>query len=231
MDGIAMDKSKSVLATISEIEDSIDNAQWKSVGDEDYEAALKQYERAKQDLESLKVSTKEIECERNRVLSYCLMRINDVLDRLERNDTPIDRAKESLRLAESSGNLVQILRSKMALGIAHLNQGELKTAEKHFGEIIIQTRNEEDNHDIIQIYGWTLIVRVNILLGKSLYNQAEELALKALGVLRRIKNYAGLRTASSLLSKTYQSIGDSEKARFYQDEAEKYAKLAIEYRQ
>ena len=84
---------------------------------------------------------------------------------------------------------------------------------------------------MIQVYGWTLIVRVNILLGKSLYSQARELTNQALGVLSGIKNYAGLRTAYSLMSRISNIEGNTEKANEYKQASEEYAKLAKEHRQ
>ena len=139
--------------------------------------------------------------------------------------------EESLRLAKESEDLVQTLRSKLALGVTFLNSGNLLEAESHFTDIILQTQDETENKDVIQIYGWTLIVRVNILLGKSLYNQAKELTNQALGVLSGITNYAGLRTAYSLLSRIYQNEGNIEKSEMYMQKSDEYDKLTKEHRQ
>lgn len=219
------------LHEIHKIETKIEDAMWTSVQDDDYEHALKVYETTKTDLESIEPVNEEIERERKRVLSYCLMRINDALVRLERSEDSVDRAEEVLRIALSSEDRVQILRAKMALGVALMNQGRLDEAESHFTEIIKQTQDETDDKDVIQVYGWTLIVRVNILLGKSLYNQARELTNQALGVLGGIDNYAGLRTTYSLLSQLSQIEGDSKKSDLYRKKSEDYAELAKEHRQ
>jgi tetratricopeptide (TPR) repeat protein len=219
------------LHEIHKIETTVEDAMWNSVQDDDYEHALEVYETAKTNLESIEPMNDEIERERMRVLSYCLMRINDALDRLERLEDSVDRAEEVLRIALSSEDQVQILRAKMALGVALLNQGRLVEAESHFTEIIKQTQDETEDKDMIQVYGWTLIVRVNILIGKSLYGQARELANQALDVLGGIENYAGLRTAYSLLSQLYQIEGDSEKSDLYRQKSEDYAVLAKEHRQ
>jgi len=216
---------------IQEIETSIEDIMWTSVDNEDYEKVLREYEKARRDLESIDVHTKEIGKERNRVLSYCLMRINDTLENLGRSDGSIKRAEESLRTAEASDDRVQILRSKLALGVALLNSGELQDAESHITDIILQTQDETENKDVIQVYGWTLIVRVNIYLGKSLYNQAKEIANHAVEVLSGIENYAGLRTVCSLLSRVYQIEGDNEKAEDYRERSADYGKLARDHRQ
>lgn len=136
-----------------------------------------------------------------------------------------------MRLAEESEDRVQTLRSKLALGVALLNLGKLREAERYFTDIILESQGETGNKDIIQVYGWTLIVRANILLGKSLYNQAKDVADQALGVLSGIKNYAGLRTACSLLSRVYKIEGDNENAEHYRERSEDYAKLARDHRQ
>jgi tetratricopeptide (TPR) repeat protein len=216
---------------LKQIEESIEDALWTSVQDEDYTKALKEYERAKGLLESFDSSDDTVEMERKRILSYCLMRINDALGHLEQSEGSTERAEESLRLAEESEDRVQILRSKLALGVNFLNLGELQEAEKHFTDIILQSQDETENRDVIQVYGWTLIVRVNILLGKSLYDQAKELANQALGVLSGIDNYAGLRMVCSLLSRIYQIEGDNEQSELFRERAEDYTKAAKEHRQ
>ncbi len=219
------------LKWLKEIEKSIEDALWTSVIDEDYEKALTAYEKAKKDLEPIEIISGDVEREQKRLLSYCIMRINDALEYLERSEGSIERAEESLRLAEESEDLIQILRSKLAVGVTLLNTGKLPEAESHFTDIILQTQDEIENKDVIQLYGWTLIVRVNILLGKSLYNQAKELANQALGVLSSISNYAGLRTACSLLSRIYQNEGNIEKSKSYSERSEEYAQKAKEHRQ
>jgi len=154
--------------------------------------------------------------------------MNDSFDPLGETEGSIEKAEESLRLAEVSKDKVRILRSRLALGISLLNIGNLRGAESHFGDIIIQTQDETDDSEIIQVFGWALIMRVNILLGKSLYNQAEVLALDALGVLSGIKDYTGLKTVNSLLARIYQNMNDAEKAEFYQSQSEEYARLTKE---
>jgi tetratricopeptide (TPR) repeat protein len=219
------------LIWIQEIEKSIEDALWTSVADEDYEKSLGEYDRAKVSLEAKQDISEDAERERKRVLSYCLMRINDALEYLERSEGSIKRAEESLRLAKESEDLVQTLRSKLALGVALVNLGKIPEAESHFTDIILQAQDETENKDVIQIYGWTLIVRVNILLGKSLYDQAKELANQALGVLSGITNYAGLRTTYSLLSRIYQNEGNIEKSEMFTQRSDEYANLAKEHRQ
>ena len=219
------------LKRLKEIEKSIEDVLWTSVNDEDYEKALAAYEKAKKDLELMEIISGDVEREQKKLLSYCIMRINDALEHLERSEGSIERAEESLKLAEESEDLIQILRSKLSMGVTLLNTGKLPEAESYFTDIILQTQDEIENKDVIQLYGWTLIIRVNILLGKSLYNQAEELANQALGVLSSINNYAGLRAACALLSRIYQSEGNIEKSELYKQRSDDYDNLAKEHRQ
>lgn len=218
------------LKTIRRIEEAIEDAMWTSIENSDHEKALQQYELAKQQLESLEIS-QEHDRERKRVLSYCLMRINDALNNLGRSADSIEQANEVLRIAEESEDRVQTLRAKLALGIAFLNSGILPEAESHFGAIIKETMDEKEDKDVMQVYGWTLIVRVNILMGKSLYNQAEELVKRAIGVLIDIKNYAGLRTAFSIYARIDESNGDPDTAEAHRRMAEVYDYLAKMRRQ
>ncbi len=226
-----MDSLEDKIRKIREIEEFIEETMWISLDNENYEKALRNYEQAKNDLESLEGLNGETEKEQKRVLSYCLMRINDALESLDRSEGSIERAEGVLKLAKESGDSVQVLRSKLALGVALLNSGMFPEAEAHFTDIILQTQYESEDEDVIQVYGWTLIVRANILLGKSLYSQAEEVANKALSVLSGIENYAGLRTVYSLLSRIYQAEGVVEKAESCKLKSQKYGKLAKEHRQ
>jgi tetratricopeptide (TPR) repeat protein len=219
------------IKRIKTIEESIENALWTCVADEDHEKALGEYEHSKQSLEALQDLSDDAERERKRVLSYCLLRINDALERLERSEGSMRRAEQSLKLAEESNDRLQILRSKLALGVVLLNSGKLREAERHFTDIILQTQDETEDKDVIQVYGWALIVRVNILLGKNLYSQAKELADQALRVLSGIENYAGLRTAHSLLARIYEIEGDTANTKFHRQSFQKYEKLAQEHRQ
>jgi tetratricopeptide (TPR) repeat protein len=215
---------------IRKMEDLVEDAMWMANLDGDYERAVRKYESSLKQLESMTNLSTEEELERKRVISYCLMRINDAMDRLGQSGGSVDRAKQALQLAEESEDIVQTLRAKLALGIALLNSGNLNEAEQHFGAIIKQTKDEHKNTDLVQIYGWTLIVRVNILMGKSLYNQAKVLAEHALRVLSGIKNYAGLRTVCSLLAKIHQIEGNQEMAASFKAQSDKYGELAIKNR-
>ncbi len=156
---------------IAKAEQIVENAIWESQENEDWDWELAEYRNATKILTSLKGLTDSIELERKRVLAYCLMRVDEALVKLDRSENAVRRAEESLDLAIQSGDAVQIARSKLALGIRFLNEGNLPAAEAHFGAIITEGM-ENDDKDLKQVVGWALLVRANILKGKSLYNQA-----------------------------------------------------------
>ena len=82
-----------------------------------------------------------------------------------------------------------------------------------------------------QVVGWTLLVRANILKGKSLYNQALLVAQDAAGILLGINNYAGLAQVYSLISKLNYDVGNPDEAEESMKTSENFAKMAKEHRQ
>ena len=216
--------------TIAKAEEIIEDAIWKSQEKEDWEWELAEYRKATEMLTSLKDLSGDIELERKRVLSYCLMRIDESLVKLERHEGAVRRAEESLELANQSGDTVQIARSKLALGIRLLDEGKLPAAETHFGEIITEGMDSEDK-DLKQVVGWALLVRANILKGKSLYDQALYVAQDAAGILAGIENYAGLAQVYSLIAKLQMDLGSLDASKIASEASEGYAKQAKEHRQ
>jgi len=216
--------------TIAKAEEIIEKAIWESQEKEDWDWELAEYRKATEMLTSLKDLSGDIELERKRVLSYCLMRIDETFEKLDKPEGAVRRAEESLDLAIQSGDTVQIARSKLALGVRLLNEGKLPAAEAHFGDIIKDGMDSEDK-DLIQVVGWTLLVRANILKGKSLYDQALYVAQDAAGVLAGIENYAGLAQVYSLIAKLQMDLGSPDASKIASEASEGYAKQAKEFRQ
>ncbi|MFW9850348.1 MAG: hypothetical protein ACFFF4_14545 [Candidatus Thorarchaeota archaeon] len=215
---------------ISKAEKIIENAIWESEEKQDWEWELEEYRKATEILTGLKELSGEIELDRKRVLAYCLMRIDEALVKLERTEGAVRRAQESLDLATESGDSVQIARSKLALGIRLLNEGNLPDAEFHFGEII-KDGIDSDESEMKQVVGWTLLVRANILKGKSLYNQALIVAQDAASVLSGIDNYAGLSQVYSLISKLHYDVGNPDDAEASLEMSKSFAEKAKKHRQ
>ena len=215
---------------IKNAEALIEAAIWESLETEDFQRELDEYVKARDMLESIKDLSADLQNEHDRVLSYCLIRIGDAQSKLG-TENDVSLIKKSLELAERSQDPVQIARSTLYFGIHLLNQGKIPEAEIEFGRIFALAEEMDENRDMQQTLGWTLIVRTNILLGKSLYDQALKVAEHAIGILNSIDNYAGLRVAYRLLAKTQQALGDDKEAEISLQLAEKYEGLAKEHHQ
>ncbi|MGY5852531.1 MAG: hypothetical protein RTU92_03080 [Candidatus Thorarchaeota archaeon] len=199
------------LERIKEAEDIVEGAVWTALSDKDHEKELGSYLEAKQMLDGMGEMDSECQKEWNRVMSYCLMRIDNAEISLGQ-ESDIERVRESLRLAEASEDPVQIARSSLALGITLLNQGKLPDAEEQWRRVFKLAEGHDEDKDMQQVVGWTLVVRANVLMGKSLYNQARHLGEEAAGILSSIENYAGLAAANRVLTNAYQALGDEKEA-------------------
>ncbi len=197
--------------TIKAIEDMIESAMWDAISAMDAKRELEAYKKAESQLLALTDLSPDDLLEQKRVLSYCLMRMDEVLNNLGETEGSMTRAEKSLQLAIESGDLVQIARSRLMVGIRMLNSGNLREAESQFADIITGGIDSDDS-EMQQVVGWTLLVRANILKGKSLYDQALYVAQDAAGILSRIENYRGLEQVYSLMSKLYMDLGNPEKS-------------------
>ncbi len=206
---------------LADTENMIETSVWDAASGGDTESELKRYRAAESLLASLTELTGTEEKERKRILAYCLMRIDESLNNLGQSEGSLERADESLRIAIESENLVQIARSRLALGIRLLNSGHLSEAESHFSDIIKGGLESEDR-DMKQVVGWTLLVRANLLKGKSLYEQALYVAKDAEAIPSSIDNYAGLARTYSFLSALYADQGE-------QEEAQRYREMSVEF--
>jgi len=208
----------------------IEKALWTAVRNEDTEMELKAYREVEEILNSFSDLPETIERERKRVLAYCLMRIDESLNNLDETEGTLERAEKSLQLAIESGDSVQIARSRLAKGIRLLNDGKLPDAEAQFTDII-KGGIDSENSDMQQVVGWTLLVRANILKGKSLYDQALYVAQDAAGILSSIDNYAGLRQIYSLISMLHLDLGNKDESEKAKDMSAHFDKKAKEEQQ
>jgi tetratricopeptide (TPR) repeat protein len=213
------------LKRIHDTEKMIEKAVWQAISDENHEKELELYKDAKKILVSLDDLSIDLKKEYARVLSYCLIRIANTEAILDLK-SDIQNEKEALRLAEMSEDIVQIARASLALGIGLLNQGKLPDAEKQWRRVFKLAEGHDEDRDMQQVVGWTLVVRSNVLMGKSLYNQALALSIKASGILSSIENYAGIAAANRVLANVYRALGNNEQgvvceqlAEFYQQKA------------
>jgi tetratricopeptide (TPR) repeat protein len=213
------------LRRIKDAEKMIEEAMWQAVSDENHEKELDIYQEVKRSLDILTDLSPELEKEHAKVLSYCLIRIANT-EAILHEKNGVNKEKEALRLAEISQDSVQIARASLALGIGLLNEGKLLRAEEQFRRIFKLAEGYDVNRDMQQVLGWTLVVRSNVLMGKSLYNQALELAKQAAGILVSIENYTGMVAANRALANAYRALGNNEQVQICNELVELYQKKA-----
>ncbi|MHA2373042.1 MAG: hypothetical protein ACXAEB_08500 [Candidatus Thorarchaeota archaeon] len=212
-----------VLKGIKQAESEIEKAMWECVRDEDLQKELSAYEEIRKNLESLTDLNVEQSRERDRVLSFCLMRIDNTRFGLGETDGSVDRMREALKVAERSGSELQIARCRLSLGARLQNQGQISKGDQMWSEILDSHLNRKDK-DLQQVVGWTLISRAYLLKAKSLPEQAITVAQDAEIRLKRIDNFAGLAAVYGIMSQVYVDLGQDGNADLYRE-------LAVEYRE
>ncbi|MFX1368148.1 MAG: hypothetical protein ACFFAY_06105 [Promethearchaeota archaeon] len=224
------EEKESPLARIRRAESIIESAMWESREDENYQKELDAYLSARTILEGLKDLTPDLQKERDRALSYCLMRTDEAMVNMGMEDATMKRLTESLELAKKSEDPVQIARCHFALGIRLLNQGKIPEAESSWRKVFRLAEGHENDDEMQQVLGWALLARAHVVNAKSLYKQAHALLLSAEAKLISIENYAGLAAVHNLLAQVYTSLGDSAQAEISRERVSEYNELAIKER-
>ena len=223
-----MNLEQEPIEVLRKAEEAIEEALWKAVQDLDHQGALETYRQVKALIVSLSGLSPEMEKERDRVLAYCLMRINNTLVKLGAKDVDaaLIRTREALETAERSEDPTQIARCALAHGTQLLNSGRIPEGEEQFSRVILMAEEHPDNEEIQQVLGWTFIVRGQILQGKSLYDQAIHVLKEAIEVLAPIENNAGLAKANELMAHVYSSLGDQSSSEQCRIRAKEYQEKA-----
>lgn len=179
----------------------------------------------RQVLETLPKLSSSLEKERDRVLAFCLMRIDDALVSLGDTKESVARVKDALRVAQRSGDAIQIARCLLALGARLASAGSLVEAESYWDKTLGMAEGRTDR-DMQQIVGWTLIVKAQFL-SRAGENRA---ALGTLGraerTLEAIDNYAGVAKADALMAEIYGVLKDKPNERRYREKSEKLMEKA-----
>ena len=194
---------------------------WEAVTDEDYQKELDSYIEIKQDLEGYNDLSDSLQRLRDKIYSYCLLRIDNAQNNLGNTNDSIARGKEILHYAQRSEDPIQIARSHLNLGTRYLNEGDLPSAEAHWQDVFVLAENDH-RADMRQVEGWTLIVRAHVLNGKSLYDHAVVVAQEAEYILEGIDNYAGVAAANDILTAIYVNIGEIEQSKKCKQKAREY---------
>ena len=205
-------QNSEILSKLKQAEEKIESALWQAVKDSNHEVELQMYEEVRDYLLSLSELPSDLTQERDRILSYCLMRIDNVLVELDDSANTVDRAKEAFDIAQRSRNDVQLARCSLNYGIRLLSSGDLPAAESQFTLVYKLAERYPNDKDIQQTLGWTFIVRGHILNGKSLYTQALTVLEKAEEICLSIDNYAGIARVNGLLAQVYGNLNDPDRA-------------------
>lgn len=221
-----MTSDEAIRKSIKDIELRIEEALWDAMDDENRERELERYTEARAALEDLECPSPDLERERARVLSYCLMRIDETLVNLGNTEDALVRAREALDMGKLSEDPVQIARCHLALGVRYLNNGQLEEADSHWHEVFKLAEGQEKNDDMQQVLGWTLLARAHVAKAKSLYDQALHLAKGAEGRLLQVDNYAGLAAVYELMKDLYGALGQPEKIEWAEKMSDHYKDLA-----
>ncbi|MFQ5976871.1 MAG: hypothetical protein ACE5OZ_01920 [Candidatus Heimdallarchaeota archaeon] len=214
-----------IHATIQQTEDTIETALWNAVRDEDHQKELHAYKDARKVLESLTDLPLDLEKERNRVFSYCLMRMDDTLVTLGDTENSVGRMREALQFAQKSESSVQIARCFLALGGRLASDGLVEDAEACWEQALVLAEGNSEK-DMQQIVGWTLIVKGHFLSLKGETKAALETIRRAEAVSEAIDNYAGVARANEALVKLYSSLNDEFNEQLCRKKSEDYLERA-----
>lgn len=214
-----------IHATIQQSEDTIETALWSAVRDEDHQQELDTYKDVRKVLESLTDLSQDLEKERNRVLSYCLMRIDDTLGALGNTKDAVERMREALQFAQKSESSVQIARCFLALGGRLASDGIVEEAEACWEQALVLAEDNSEK-DMQQIVGWTLIVKGHFLSLKGETKAALETIRRAEAVSEAINNYSGVARANEAMIKLYSSLNDELNAQLCRKKGKEYLERA-----
>ncbi len=220
-----------ILGKLKQAEKKIESALWQAVKDSNHEVELQIYKEVRDFLLSLSELQSDLAQERDRILSYCLMRIDNALVELGDSTSTVDRAREAYDVSQRSGDDVQLARCALAYGTRLLDSGDLTAAELQLKLVYELAERYPNDKDMQQTLGWAFIVRGHILNGKSLYNQALTVLEEAEEICLSIDNYAGIAQVNGLLTQVYGNLNNPERAEVCKKKAEEFQKRAVAARQ
>ena len=132
----------------------------------------------------------------------------------------IETSRLELTKAIESGDSYAIALARFQLGLDLLGSDNVADAEEQWRTVLTEHLNSEDAK-MRALVGEILLVRAYVLRGKSLYNQAIEVALDADARIAK-DDHMGHASANRLLAELYQALGDSEKSNMSRELSESY---------
>jgi tetratricopeptide (TPR) repeat protein len=223
-----MNQSKNeeeILAKIKNADELIERTMWDALRNQDHDAELRGYEQARQALEALSELSPSLKKERDRVLAFCLMRIDDALVRLGDKGDSVSRVKHALQVAQRSQDNIQIARCLLALGTRLASAGSIAEAESYWDKTLSLAEGRTER-DMRQIVGWTLIVKGRFQSQTGEAKIALETLERAEGTLEAIDNYAGMANADALMAEIYRTLKDNFNEKKYREKSRKFMEKA-----
>jgi tetratricopeptide (TPR) repeat protein len=182
---------------------------------------MREYEKAKQILETLPKLSQNLEKERNTILSYCLMRMDSALVAIGDIKESIKRMKKALATAKKSQDKVQIARCLTGLGARLASAGFAAEAEENWNKALAMAEGNSE-YDMQQIVGWTHIVKARFLNQQGRHIEALKTARQAEAILEAINNYAGVANATALIADIYKSLNDNSNEQRYREKSKEF---------
>jgi tetratricopeptide (TPR) repeat protein len=195
-----------VQARLHAIEAAIEATLWDTSLDE--ETALRQYQQARTTLEDLmQHAPAEARPACQALLAYALLREDDLLCEIE-GDLPasLERMDQAVRLAEQSGDAVQLGRCLMVRGERLLVAERPAEARQAWAGCEAIARAGDDPKQR-QLLGWLLVMRARQALRDQDFDQAAAWSQEAKEALEAVEDEAGLGALYLVLALLYEAQG------------------------
>lgn len=177
-----------------------------------FEKAIKAYDRLLAEVESCSPESERENNEKNAVLAYLLMRKAGVFLQTGKAELGEQLMHQAVDNAEKSAKSLIIARAKLGLGVFYgstnrLEEGEqlLKAALSCFAKGI--------DYDNKQGYGWALLNLGGLYRKQGKLAQAEQKLSEAIKMLESIENWVGVASAYELKAKVNEDGGNTKLAR------------------
>jgi len=174
--------------------------------------ALEAYDLLMREMETTHPKTQQETREKDAIISYLMLRKAGILLETGKVEDAEASMQGSVEFAERSGNTTAIGRAKLGLGIYYGSSSRFEEAEKLLAEAL-ETFSRKDDYDDKQGTAWCLLNLGGLQLKKSNLKEAEERLTKAIELLKKIKNWAGVGTAYEMMAKASKAKNDRTSAK------------------
>lgn len=200
---------------IKEIENQIEKALWELEVHEELEKALTIYQEAGKKLDELAITPGDpAYTDKQRVLSYCLMRQGNILRQMSKPQQALELSEAEIRAARESDDEITLARSLMSNGVNLIATGSVERGMNMIAEAqLLFTRGESIDHK--QGLGWCWILQADLANAGLVEKGPDEVvvfATRALDILGPIENWPGVARAFGARAAAYEKLGDEERA-------------------